>query len=174
MSIPKASLLVVEDDPVFRRTLLILLSALGYAVRTASNGPSALDAIGDEIPDLLVSELDTPGMSRFELLLVVRHRYPSVRVIAMSRSISGTAVPPGAAADAFYHKVKRSPHLLRIVETMMRQPRSLVIHPPVNFGPSEFPPAIATHRDIPLHNELRPARNERRSALTSPPAGFRG
>jgi CheY-like chemotaxis protein len=174
MSIPKASLLVVEDDPVFRRTLLILLSALGYAVRTASNGPSALDAMGDEIPDLLLSELDTPGMSRFELLLVVRHRYPSVRVIAMSRAFSGAAVPPGVAADAFYHKGKRSPLLLRIVETMMRQPRSLVIHPPVYFGPSEFPPAIATHRESPLHTDPRLVRNERHPALTSPPAEFRG
>ena len=174
MSNPKASLLVVDDDPVFRRTLLILLSALGYAVRTASNGPSALIAIGDQIPDLLLSELDTPGMSRFELLLVVRHRYPSVRVIAMSRAFSGTAVPPGVAADAFYHKGKRSPLLLRIVETMMRSPRSLVTHPPVSFGPSEFPPAIAMHREGPVRTEPRPIQNELRPALTSPPAAFRG
>jgi CheY-like chemotaxis protein len=145
MSNPKASLLVVEDDPVFRRTLLILLGALGYAVRVTSNGPAALEALGDEVPDLLLSELDTPGMSRFELLAIVRHRFPSVRVIAMSGAFAGTAVPLGVAADAFYQKGKRSPMLLRIVETMMRPPRSPVIHAPVRFGPSEFPPAIPMH-----------------------------
>jgi CheY-like chemotaxis protein len=167
MSNPKASLLVVEDDPVFRRTLLILLSALGYAVRVASNGPAALEALGDQVPDLLLSELDTPGMSRFELLAIVRLRYPSVRVIAMSGAFAGTAVPPGVAADAFYQKGKRSPLLLRIVETMMRQPRSLVIHAPVRSDPSEFPSAIAMRWQSSVRTEPRPA-------LTSPPAVFRG
>jgi CheY-like chemotaxis protein len=167
MSNPKASLLVVEDDPVFRRTLLILLSALGYAVRVASNGPAALEALGDEVPDLLLSELDTPGMSRFELLAIVRLRYPSVRVIAMSGAFAGTAVPPGVAADAFYQKGKRSPMLLRIVETMMRPPRSLVIHAPVRFGPSEFPPAIAMQWD-------RSAKSESHPALTSRSADSQG
>jgi CheY-like chemotaxis protein len=174
MSSPKASLLVVEDDPAFRRTLLILLSALGYTVRTVANGPSALDAIGDEVPDLMLSELDTPGMSRFELLLVVRHRYPSVRVIAMSDAFPGTAVPPGVAADAFYYKGKRSPLLLRIVETMMRPPRSPVVHPPVCFGPSQFPPAISTRRETPMQTEIRPPRNESRLAPMRPPAELQG
>ena len=135
----KASLLVVDDEPAIRKTLSVLLSALGYAVRVAPNGFSALDAMRDEIPDLLLCDLYMPGMSGFELLSVVRRRFPSIRVIAMSGAFSGMAVPPGVAADAFYEKGKRPSTLLRIVQTMMRPPRSLVIHPPRSNAPIWIP-----------------------------------
>lgn len=135
----KASLLVVDDEPAFRKTLSVLLTALGYAVRSVPNGFSALDAIRDEIPDLLLCDLYMPGMSGFELLSIVRRRFPSVRVIAMSGAFSSMAVPPGVAADAFYEKGKRPALLLRIVQTMMRPPRSLVIHPPRSNAPIWIP-----------------------------------
>lgn len=125
----KARVLVVEDDPALRTTLSILVSALGYPVRVAPNGFSALDAMRDEIPDLLLSDLYMPGMSGFELLSVVRRRFPSVQVIAMSGAFSGTAVPAGVAADAFYQKGRRPILLMRIVEAMMRRPRSPVMGP---------------------------------------------
>jgi CheY-like chemotaxis protein len=135
----KASLLVVDDEPTIRKTLFALLSALGYAVRSAPNGFSALDALRDEIPDLLLCELYMPGMSGFELLSIVRRRFPSVRVIAMSGAFFGMGVPPGVAADAFYEKGTRPSLLLRIVQTMMRPPRSLVVHPPRSNAPIWIP-----------------------------------
>ena len=76
----------------------------GWHVKTASDGFEALQAIQEEAPDLLLSDLQMDGMSGFELLSVVRQRFPSVRVIAMSGSISGSTVPIGLAADAFYAK----------------------------------------------------------------------
>ena len=45
-----------------------------------------------------------PGMSGFELLSVVRRRFPAVLVIAMSGAFSGDQVPSGVTADAFYPK----------------------------------------------------------------------
>jgi CheY-like chemotaxis protein len=135
----KANVLVVDDEPAIRKTLSVLLSALGYTVQSAPNGFSALDAIRDEIPDLLLCDLYMPGMSGFELLSIVRRRFPSVRVIAMSGAFSGMAVPPGVAADAFYEKGRRPSLLLRIVQTMTRPPRSLVIHPPRTNAPIWIP-----------------------------------
>jgi CheY-like chemotaxis protein len=66
----------------------------GYAVRIASDGFSALAEIREEIPDLILSDLNMPGMSGFELLSVVRRRFPSIRVIAMSSAFSGVDLPP--------------------------------------------------------------------------------
>lgn len=109
---PKASLLVVDDEAPIRRNLSIMFNALGYAVRVASEGFSALDAVRVEIPDIIVSDLDMPGMSGFELLSVVRRRFPSIRVVAMSGAFAGATIPPGVAADAFYEKGCRHPHLL--------------------------------------------------------------
>jgi hypothetical protein len=71
-----------------------------------------------EIPDILLSDLNMPGMSGFELLRVVRRRFPSIQVIAMSGSFSGNKVPSGVAADAFYQKGSSMGALLRIIEAM--------------------------------------------------------
>jgi CheY-like chemotaxis protein len=120
MSNPKARLLVVDDEALVCRNLSIIFAALGYATRAALSGFSALEAIRKEIPDIILSDLNMPGMSGFELLSVVRRRFPSIRVVAMSGAFSGKKVPPGIAADAFYEKGTGPTVLLRTVEAMMR------------------------------------------------------
>ncbi len=104
--------------------MTIIFSALGYATRTAQNGSAAMAAINDEIPDIMLAELYMPGMSGFELLSIVRRRYPSIRVVAMSGDFAGAAVPEGAAADAFYEKGCHRPHLLLRAVAAMSHPRN--------------------------------------------------
>ena len=97
-------LLVVDDEALVRTCLSDMLTRSGYTVRDASDGFSALAAIREEIPDLILSDLNMPGMSGFEFLSVVRRRFPSIRVIAMSSAYAGVDLPPGVAADVFYQK----------------------------------------------------------------------
>jgi len=113
----KASLLIVDDDLSIRTTLSMVLTEIGYSVRTAENGFSALAEILHEIPDILLSDLNMPGMSGFELLSVVRRLYPAIRRVAMSGAFSGNEVPSGVAADAFYHKGSSLGSLLMIIGT---------------------------------------------------------
>jgi CheY-like chemotaxis protein len=97
-------ILVADDNPVLVSVLSEIFKECGYAVRTASDGFAALASIRDRVPDILISDLNMPRMSGFELLSIVRRRFPAVAVIAMSGSYSGAAVPQGVAADAFYAK----------------------------------------------------------------------
>jgi CheY-like chemotaxis protein len=105
-------IVVVDDNP----TLLILLSEIfrehGYTVRTAADGFAALAVIRDRIPTVLLSDLYMQGMSGFELLSVVRRRFPVIAAVAMSGAYSGEDVPAGVAADGFYAKGSSSPALL--------------------------------------------------------------
>ncbi len=119
-------LLVVDDEALVRTCLSEMLIEAGYTVRTASDGFSALGAIRDEMPDLILSDLNMPGMSGFEFLSVVRRRFPSIHVIAMSGGFSGAALPHGVAADAFYQKGTDPTFILRIVEDIARPGQSLV------------------------------------------------
>ena len=112
----KLRLLVVDDEPSLRESFSLVFHQLGYDVRSAEDGFAALFEIGKLIPDVILSDLNMPGMSGYELLSVVRRRFPAIPVIAMSGAFSGNAVPSGVAADAFYQKGSGMDRLLRMVK----------------------------------------------------------
>jgi len=120
---PEARFFIVDDEESIRMSLSHVLSEMGYRVRTAEDGFSALAERRKEIPDILLSDLNMPGMSGFELLLEVRSHFPSIQTIAMSGAFSGDEVPSGVAADAFYQKGCGVASLLKIVESLPRSGR---------------------------------------------------
>lgn len=112
----KNNLLVVEDDTHLRILLSAILTQRGYHVRTAEDGFAALKLMRADMPDLILSDLYMLGMSGFELLSVVRRRFPEVTVVAMSSAFTDGQIPAGVAADAFYQKATGIPALLRLME----------------------------------------------------------
>ncbi len=110
----KPDVLIVDDEVSIRTTMSIVLQESGYSVRSAQDGFSALREIRRQHPSILLSDLNMPGMTGFELLIVVRRRFPEIQVIAMSGSFSGTEVPSGIPADAFYQKGSSVMALLQI------------------------------------------------------------
>jgi len=118
MPITKVKLLIVDDESSIRQSLSAVLGAIGYQVRTAEDGNSALTALCDEMAEILISDLNMPGMSGFELLTVVRSRFPHLRTIAMSGAFLGDEVPSGVAADAFYQKGSSMGSMLKVIENL--------------------------------------------------------
>jgi CheY-like chemotaxis protein len=116
----ESSVLVVDDEPLIRTTMSMVLAGIGYRVRSADNGLTALREIRHEMPDILLTDLNMPGMSGFELLSVVSHCFPAMHTIAMSGAFSGREMPPGVVADAFYEKGRRVETLFQIIETLPR------------------------------------------------------
>lgn len=104
--------LVVDDDELVLDVYSDLLRRAGYEVRTALNGFEALAVIREGgLPDLLVTDLNMPGMSGFELLGVVRKRFPGVAVIAISRAYTPLNRPE-ILADTFLDKSTLDPDQL--------------------------------------------------------------
>ena len=118
------TLLIVDDDLSLRLALCDLFDESGYRARCAGDGFSALQEIRREVPDVVLSDLNMPGMSGFEFLSAVRRSFPAIRVIAMSGSFSGNGVPPGVAADAFFEKGADFGSLRGIVEAITRVDKS--------------------------------------------------
>ena len=112
------SVLLVEDDGDLRAVLSAMLAHTGYQVRTACDGVSALREIETGVPDLIVSDLNLPRMSGFELLSTIRTQFPAVPLIAMSGAFSGSQVPDGVIADAFYEKGTNPSRLMQLVSAM--------------------------------------------------------
>jgi DNA-binding NtrC family response regulator len=118
-----ATLLIVDDEPTIRESLSQVLTEIGYRVRSAEDGLSALREIVNEAPELLLSDLNMPGISGFELLSEVRRRFPAIRTIAMSGTFRGDEAPSGVAADGFYQKGSSVVALLRMMETLPQAER---------------------------------------------------
>jgi CheY-like chemotaxis protein len=127
MVLVKPKLLIVDDEPVIRNSLTEVFLRLGYVVRAASDGFSALSEIRNQIPDVLLSDMTMPGMSGFELLSVVRRLFPTIHVIAMSGLFTGNGSQPGVAADGFHEKATSVPHLLKLVEASQHEDRSSIL-----------------------------------------------
>src|ERR1041385_5163851 len=118
----KHEILVVEDDEGVRDSLELVLKSAGYVVTTAIHGFDALLQLKKRLPAIVLSDLSMPQMSGFELLSVLRRRFPQISVIAMSGAYhSGDAVPGGVIAGAFYSKGQCTTEaLLQIVAELIR------------------------------------------------------
>jgi CheY-like chemotaxis protein len=123
----KRTILVVDDEPNLLESMALMLDYEGYEVSTAIHGLDALRKIKLGIPHLIISDLNMPQMSGFEFLSVVRHRFPFIRLIAMSGAYEhGGLMPAGVLADGFYAKGQCSPdRLRRMVAELIRTPESL-------------------------------------------------
>jgi CheY-like chemotaxis protein len=76
--------LVVDDDPDVRTTMVSALDALGYAVDEAEDGPSALEKLRVRSPALAVMDFAMPGMNGAELAVEARRLHPDLPILFVS------------------------------------------------------------------------------------------
>jgi two-component system KDP operon response regulator KdpE len=67
-----ATVLIVDDEPQIRRTLLTVLTSQGYSVIEAKSGDEALEKLRVERPDLILMDLNMPGRSGVETCQEIR------------------------------------------------------------------------------------------------------
>jgi two-component system nitrogen regulation response regulator GlnG len=75
---------IVDDDQSIRFVLEKALAREEFAVRSFTNARDVLNALDDDEPQVLVSDIRMPGGSGIELLAKVRERLPSLPVIIMT------------------------------------------------------------------------------------------
>jgi CheY-like chemotaxis protein len=113
----RTSILIVEDNETVRTSFAEVFDWLKYRTRCAPDGLAALIEIRQEVPDILLSDLNMPAMSGFELLSVIHRRFPTIYVIAMSGMFTESDFPSGVTAHAFYRKGGCVTDLVNMVET---------------------------------------------------------
>jgi DNA-binding NtrC family response regulator len=77
-------ILIVDDEPLVRRSLSELLTLSGYTVSTAGNGHEALNLLKDYTTDIVISDIKMPEMDGIELLKQLKSNYPETQVILMT------------------------------------------------------------------------------------------
>ena len=67
-----SAILVVEDDDAIRSNVVRMLTLEGFEARAAADGRAGLAMAREHTPDLIISDVNMPGMDGFELLAAVR------------------------------------------------------------------------------------------------------
>ncbi len=82
----KRSVLVVDDEPNIVLSLEFLMKQAGFDVRVARDGDAALQAVADQVPDLILLDVMIPGIDGYELCQKMRAnpRLQSVKIIMLT------------------------------------------------------------------------------------------
>jgi CheY-like chemotaxis protein len=101
-------ILVIEDDPIDRKLVGVVLTTSGHVVRARTSAEEAIEAIATDKPDLVLLDLRLPGMTGLELLRKLKSQpesrdLPVVAVTAFPELFHKEAAT-AAGCDAFLVK----------------------------------------------------------------------
>ena len=92
-----AKILIVDDEPQIRRVLRTTLTSQGYTVAEARTGDEALEQIRNERPDLILLDVNMPGISGLETCREIRS---SSDIPIIMLTVRGTEKDKVQALDA--------------------------------------------------------------------------
>src|SRR3954454_8001295 len=98
-----ADIIVIDDDPRYRRLIVQALTGAGHTVRQAGDGAEGSSMCLLRTPRLVITDLVMPGMEGIETILELARQRPGVAVLAISGAEPGSvylraATTLGAAA----------------------------------------------------------------------------
>jgi len=115
--------LIVDDEPLVRRSLSELLTLSGYTVSSAGNGKEALGLLKDYTADIIISDLKMPGMDGIQLLKQIKTIYPDTQVILITGYASIDSAVEAMKEGAYDYVTKPiiDSEIKIIIERLVRQ-----------------------------------------------------
>ena len=103
-------ILLVDDEPLLLESLEIILTMSGdYKVcGKAGNGVEALDLLSQDVPDVMLVDLNMPGMGGIELIPKVRSEHPDIKIIVLTTFYDEKSIASAIAGGASGYLLKDS------------------------------------------------------------------
>ena len=111
-----ARILIVDDEPQFRRGLRIALAARGHDVREAASGADALTMLRADTPQLILVDWQMPGLDGLQTCRAIRRWLNIPIIMVTSRNQSGREQALAAGADDYVTKPFELDFLMARVE----------------------------------------------------------
>ena len=141
------SILVVDDEPQIRRVLRSTLSTHGYEIVEAKTGEEALEWMRKEPPDLVLLDMNMPGMGGVEACREIRRASDAPIIMLTVRSAERDKVAAlDAGADDYVVKPFGIEELLARIRAALRR-----------YSPGDGPPPFAS-KDLSIDFEARQVR----------------
>jgi DNA-binding NtrC family response regulator len=100
------SVLLVDDEEDFLRTIIKRLSKRGIKAQGASRGEQALAMLAEEPRDVVVLDVKMPGMDGMQVLKRIKEQWPTTEVIMLTGHASIDAAMEGMGCGAFDYLMK--------------------------------------------------------------------
>ncbi|ALC16700.1 response regulator receiver protein [Desulfuromonas soudanensis] len=117
----KKKILIVEDEESLLKLESILLTSKGYEVKGVPNGQAALDALGEDLPDLVLLDIMLPEIDGFEVCRRIKAnsltRHIPVIMLTAKKSREDMARGETVGADWYITKPFKS---AMVIETIQR------------------------------------------------------
>ena len=103
-------ILLVDDEPLLLESLEIILTMSGeYEVcGKAGNGVEALKLLKENVPDVMLVDLNMPGMGGIELIPKVRAEHPDIKIIVLTTFYDEKSIASAIAGGASGYLLKDS------------------------------------------------------------------
>lgn len=117
-----ARILVVDDEPQIRRILRTALTGAGYQVDDARTGEDALRKLRDYRPDLVLLDINMPGMGGLAACEAIRaDRNVAIIMLTVHNTEAAKVEALDAGADDFVSKPFSTPELLARIRAALRR-----------------------------------------------------
>jgi two-component system, OmpR family, KDP operon response regulator KdpE len=117
-----ANILVVDDEAQIRRVLRSALSTRGYVITEAKTGEEALESLGKEHPDLILLDVNMPGMGGIEACREIRRGFDAPIIMLTVRNAERDKVAAlDAGADDYVVKPFSIEELLARIRAALRR-----------------------------------------------------
>ncbi len=139
-----ANILVVDDEPQIRRVLRSTLTTQGYVITEAKTGEEALESLRKERPDLILLDMNMPGMGGVETCREIRRALDAPIIMLTVRNAERDKVAAlDAGADDYVVKPFGIEELLARIRAALRR-----------YAPGDaLPPFVS--KDLTINFEAR-------------------
>lgn len=117
-------ILIVDDDPMIRHFVDLVLTQQGFKVVTAASSDTAMQLLGREGFALVLLDINMPGMSGLDVLRLMRVRPGRPKILMMTAHRDPATIMKALeqGADGYLAKPFKPQDLLKRIETVLKGP----------------------------------------------------